>query len=964
MTFDLENAVQQGFNRDTETNDWNVEAHNLEIVLGDRSGGTTFKIKDIDGIDVATVDSDGYLSILGDGEIHGGHLLVAAPSGSQVNSEFITLQDIVDEASIFLLDANPDGSIVGAKGSLGLCYTDGYLYGNADGATDWRRVAYNHEVSDVTLHRAYQNDPDGSGATITTDGEDGAVIIAGSEKLQITATGGLDLDAGFDMDATGAGFTVDLTSGAFSVDADQDSNITITNSNIIFQTITSGDIINRLPATGGDFIIDEGAGIDYLRAETDSSELRLGNIDSGTGVDVRVLSNMTVDGDLTVEGTTTTVNTEDLYVEDRLVRLNVNASSSFNGTVGIEAEVGSDGYVEFHWDDNQGRWEISIDRNTSPESQTFRPLPYLADSPATLDLSNTGNDGWPTDGPNPSAGASVINTNLTNFPYTFGPDMADDSVQSALEAIDGYFLDITYDIVTHIEDVTNPHGVTFTQAVAADSLTDISAAEAETLTDGSNADSLHSHAAIPYAHTHDHGADLTGLGDDDHPQYLLANGTRALTAPWDSQNEITVTALEILTVNADGYVFLHDIGASGTPNITSGAHAIGTNPDNFINTFGPDMTSNSVQAALEAIDGYLESIATGDINVTLHSAYKKDPDGSDAIITTDASDGAVVIAGTEKLQVTATGGLDVDTLIDFDGTTFSADASGAISLDAGAASNFTTSSGTLTIDGAGGVILDGSGNNVIPATSCQDSLGDSTHGWTELYLCTGATVIGLGDAGASSTPNITSGASLVGTDADNFATYGPTMTGDTVQAALEAIDGYLESILDGDVEFDPFTQVRGLDINGAVLNGVVKVSTDAGTPALDFRKNNTSRASWSIPVPADWDGESDMVVEVVWSPATSGAGNIAWRLEYKALTLTELVSSAASTADYTQAAGGTADAVQTTGVELIIPGSAITTSDELIVINIVRRGSVGADTYNDLAQVHLVKYSYVASNIV
>lgn len=39
----------------------------------------------------------------------------------------------------------------------------------------------------------------------------------------------------------------------------------------------------------------------------------------------------------------------------------------------------------------------------------------------------------------------------------------------------------------------NPHAVTFTEAVAADGGTDISAAEAETLTDGSNADALHGH---------------------------------------------------------------------------------------------------------------------------------------------------------------------------------------------------------------------------------------------------------------------------------------------------------------------------------------------------------------------------------------------------------------------------------------------------------------------------------------
>ena len=36
-----------------------------------------------------------------------------------------------------------------------------------------------------------------------------------------------------------------------------------------------------------------------------------------------------------------------------------------------------------------------------------------------------------------------------------------------------------------------------------------------------------------YANTVDHGG-LTGLADDDHTQYLLANGTRALSADWDA----------------------------------------------------------------------------------------------------------------------------------------------------------------------------------------------------------------------------------------------------------------------------------------------------------------------------------------------------------------------------------------------------------------------------------------------
>ena len=108
-------------------------------------------------------------------------------------------------------------------------------------------------------------------------------------------------------------------------------------------------------------------------------------------------------------------------------------------------------------------------------------------------------------------------------------------------------------------------------------------------------------------------------------------------------------------------------------------------------------------------------------------------------ITTSAAEGDVTIAGDQKLIVSASGGLqvtggalDVNTSADFDLTgaftvdgahsvqvgantavsTFTADATGAISLDAGAASNLTTTSGALTLAGAGGVTVTSTGGTL------------------------------------------------------------------------------------------------------------------------------------------------------------------------------------------------------------------------------------------------------------
>lgn len=1023
--FDFENAVREGIVTDSNTNDKHIEAKTLQVSLGDSGGVEEFRILDSDNVAIVVADSDGYLAIAGNAEVRGGHILVRGES--QVNTPFISLEDEVSGVDLYLFNDNPDGAVSAQMGSFGTNYNDGYVYINADGSTNWQRLAYASQITTATtsLHQAYKNDVDGGDATITTDATDGDVIITGTEQFVVTADGGVNVN----------------TIGSVTIAADANSSISVDGANLTFEITTSGDIINRLSAPGADFVIDQGAGSEYLRAETSANELRLGDL-SPTEIDVRVLSDLIVDGDFTVNGTTTFVNTENLYVEDRLLRLNVGTAPLFSGTTGIEMEVGSDGYVEFHWDDTQSRWEVSIDRNATPEAQTFRPLPYLADSPTTLDLSAIGTGGFPTPGPNPDSGAAVINTNLTNFPYTFGAYMQDDSVQAALEAIDAYFIDMTAyvqssststtlhqaykndsdganaTITTDSADgnviiagteqfvVTASGGVDINTAgavsldstsasnftVAGNNLTlststsgDVIVNSAATVdVDGVNvtidaSSSVSIDAAAPSNFTTSAGAiTVDGAGGI----VLQGNGNDVIpgTTNLDTLGNASFGWADVYVenVSSTAVVAIRAAGGATAPNTTAGAHVIGTSPSNF-GTFGPDMTDNSVQAALEAIDGYLIYLSnTVSIPTTLQIAYDNDSNGGDAAITTNATDGSVVIAGTESLWVTAAGGINLDAGFDMDSTSsFDVNVTGAgFYLDAyNAASNVTvdnadlfvgtTTSGVLTLSGSGGIVLNGTGDHVRPADDRVNYLGRSDAGWADVYLANvvGNATVALRSAGGSAAPNVTSGAHAVGTNATNFITFGPDMTDNSVQAALEAIDGYLHDLsLEG---MDTvYTKKVGLDINGGILNGVVKITTVAGTPGLEFKQSGTSRASWTIPVPSDWDSTSDFTVTTIWSPADASAGNVEWRLEYKVLALTELASTAATNVDYLQAAGGTLDALQSTGNNLIIPASAIQTTDSLIVINLVRRGGAGTDTYNDNAQVHLVHYNYNAQNIV
>lgn len=979
MAFDTENSVQQGFNRDIETNDWHVEVQNIEVRLGDAGGGTEFRILDIDNVGVVVADSDGYLSIAGNAEVHGGNVLVRGES--QTNTSFIDLEDQVDGLGIYLFDVNPDGFIIGEQGSFGANYNDGYFYVNADGATKWERLAYVSQVpalagGAVDLQTAYEN-----GNTIVTDVASGNVAISGTEAVVITTDGGFDVD----------------TTGTFSIDADGDSNISLDSGNLIISITSSGDIINRLDSPGVDFVIDQGAGSEFLRAETSVNELRLGDL-SPEKIDVRVLSDLVVDGDFTVQGTTTFVNTEDLFVEDRLLRLNVGTEPSFNGTTGIELEVGSDGYAEFHWDQGQGRWELSIDTNVTPEAQTFRPIPYLADSPPTLDLSDTGNDGFPTAGPN-LTGAASINTNATNFPYSFGDYMADNSVQAALEAIDAYFIDIS-------DDINNIGNVDLQTAYENGNTIVTSAADGDVTISGTESLLVDATGGIDLDSDFDQdgatfNVDLTGAASIDAGAasnftttagavtidgaggiVLDGNGSN-VTPAVDNTDSLGApglgwTDVYLRNVPNNATVGLRDAGTlSDLPNTTSGAAAVGTASENF-ETFGPDMTDQHVQAALEAIDGYfieLSQIIQDNSSVTLQQAYE-----NGNTITTNAADGDIVIDGTEALNITSAGGINLDSGFDMDATGDSFDVEltdAGFSLDAyNTASNITvdsgdlvvgtTTSGVLTLEGATGVVIDGNGEGVRPASDCTDDLGRADAGWRELYICNVAdTTVALGAAGSDSTANTTSGATAVGTNSNNFSTFGPDMTDNSVQAALEAIDGYFANLSLDDLTDTFYTKEVGLPTNGAILNGNVRVSQDGIMPSLDFRKNQTGRACWTVPVPTDWDGISDITVEIVWSAENSSAGDVAWRLEYLSLTTGELASGAATTVDYTQATSGTADEVQTTGSNLVIPASAIDqVNDEVLAICVARRGKAGPDTYNQEAQVHLVKYSYTAENIV
>jgi hypothetical protein len=72
-------------------------------------------------------------------------------------------------------------------------------------------------------------------------------------------------------------------------------------------------------------------------------------------------NNVTVQGDLTVSGTTTTVNSANLNIGDNIITLNSDHTGSATQNAGIEINRGSDSDVALRWNEGTDKWEITED---------------------------------------------------------------------------------------------------------------------------------------------------------------------------------------------------------------------------------------------------------------------------------------------------------------------------------------------------------------------------------------------------------------------------------------------------------------------------------------------------------------------------------------------------------------------------------------------------------------------------
>ena len=146
---------------------------------------------------------------------------------------------------------------------------------------------------------------------------------------------------------------------------------TLTDGGVLLGSGT-GAITATAVLTDGQMLVGDGTGDPAIES---GATLRT-SIGVGTG-DSPTFTNLTLSGDLTVNGSTTTVNTANLLVEDRFIL--VNSGSNATGDGGLVVGSGSlQSGSTFIWDDSADRWGTQHDTQLKHDATTSAPEAYAS----------------------------------------------------------------------------------------------------------------------------------------------------------------------------------------------------------------------------------------------------------------------------------------------------------------------------------------------------------------------------------------------------------------------------------------------------------------------------------------------------------------------------------------------------------------------------------------------------------
>ena len=165
--------------------------------------------------------------------------------------------------------------------------------------------------------------------------------ISGSDKTTIRD----NIGAGTSSLALGTTSTTALAGNTTTITSTQASNITTNNAKVSFP----GFGTSSTTALAGDTTVDDVSAANLktaLEAGFGSNAVNIGDSND----------TISIPGNLTVSGTTTTINTETVTIQDNIIQLNSNSANTPTENAGLEVERGNSTNVRFLWDESTDRW--------------------------------------------------------------------------------------------------------------------------------------------------------------------------------------------------------------------------------------------------------------------------------------------------------------------------------------------------------------------------------------------------------------------------------------------------------------------------------------------------------------------------------------------------------------------------------------------------------------------------------
>jgi hypothetical protein len=184
-----------------------------------------------------------------------------------------------------------------------------------------------------------------------------ALVTSGTGDVELNAGGTGVINAQSDM-LFDSSQTIGGTGGlTLSSNINASSNYI----NNVGTPATAGDATNKTYVDGTSYITG-GDGIDNNSStiEVDATVVRTTGAQTVAGTKT-FSDDVIFNGDFTVNGTTSTVNTETIYLEDNIITLNYGTSGAPTENAGLTVDRGTSADVNIQWNETSDQWEFTVD---------------------------------------------------------------------------------------------------------------------------------------------------------------------------------------------------------------------------------------------------------------------------------------------------------------------------------------------------------------------------------------------------------------------------------------------------------------------------------------------------------------------------------------------------------------------------------------------------------------------------